>query len=260
MEKLILQKKNGQQIACVKEIPASPKGIAIVLHGFASSKESSTVTMLLRRFPAAGIGVFAIDQPAHGEEASAKEELRIGACIDSLATAEEYVVTNYPETEIFYFGSSFGAYITGLYISSRPHKGRKVFFRSAAVNMPSLFIKENPTKEEQQLLDDLEEKGYMQPSLDMGSPIRVTKAMMSDLAETDLFLLFDPNRFGENKVMMAHGAEDEVIDPAAAARFADRFNIPIRFFAGEGHSISNDETSPDHIADLAIEWFLSDNN
>lgn len=256
MERLTLQKQNGQQVACVKEIPASPKGIAIVLHGFASSKESSTVTMLLRRLPAAGIGVFAIDQPAHGEDVSAKEELRIEACKDSLAAAEDHVVSHYPETEIFYFGSSFGAYITGLYISSRPHKGRRVFFRSAAVNMPSLFIKDDPTEEEQKLLDDLEEKGYMQPSLDMGSPICVTKAMMADLAENDLFELFDPERFGAHQVMMVHGAEDDVIDPKEAARFAEKFKIPICFFAGEGHSISNDEISPERVADLAIEWFL----
>lgn len=257
MDTFVLQKRNGAQVACVKEIPAHLKGIAIVLHGFASSKESDTVRMLLRRFPEAGIGVMAIDQPSHGTGESAKEELRIEACKDSIEAAESYVTEHWPEQEIYYFGSSFGAYITGLYISTRPHKGRKVFFRSAAVNMPTLFIKENPTEAEKKLLKDLEEKGYIQPSLDLGSPIRVTKAMMEDLACNDLFMLFDPEKFGPHAVRMVHGMMDDVIDPDAAKRFADQFKIPITFFEGEGHSISTDPKSPERLADLAVEWFLA---
>ena len=155
MKNFVLQKKNGHQVSCVQELPDVLKGIAIVLHGFASSKESDTVRMLLRRFPEAGIGVVAIDQPSHGTGESEKEELRIEACKDSIEAAENYVTVHWPEQEIFYFGSSFGAYIIGLYISTRPHKGRKVFFRSGAVNMPTLFIKDNPTEAEQKLLDDL---------------------------------------------------------------------------------------------------------
>lgn len=257
MDTFVLEKKSGALVSCVEEIPENPKGIAIVLHGFASSKESDTVRMLLRRFPEAGIGVVAIDQPAHGEAESAKEELRIEACKDSIAAAEAYVTTHWPGQEIFYFGSSFGAYITGLYISTRPHKGRKVFFRSGAVNMPTLFIKDNPTEAEKKMLKDLEEKGYMQPSLELGSPIRVTKAMMEDLACNDLFALFDPEKYGSHAVRMVHGAIDDVIDPNAAKQFAEQFNLPITFFEGEGHSISNDPQSPERLADLAIEWFLN---
>lgn len=257
MENFVLEKKNGHQVSCVQEIPDDLKGIAIVLHGFASSKESDTVRMLLRRFPEAGIGVVAIDQPSHGTGESAKEELRIEACKDSIEAAETYVTEHWPDQEIFYFGSSFGAYIIGLYISTRPHKGRKVFFRSGAVNMPTLFIKENPTEAEKKLLDDLEEKGYMQPSLEMGSEIKVTKAMMGDLAENDLFEIFDPGKYGAHAVRMVHGAIDDVIDPDAAKQFAEKFDLPITFFEGEGHSISNDPQSPERLADLAIAWFQS---
>lgn len=256
MEKrnFILIKESGSRVACVERIPENIRGIAIVVHGFTSSKESSTVQMLLRRLPEAGIGVVAIDQPAHGEGVSKEEELRIEGCKDSLAAAESYVTEHWPDAEIFYFGSSFGAYITGLYLSTRPHCGHRAFFRSAAVNMPSLFIKENPTPEEQKLLDDLKEKGYMQPSLDLGSPIRVTQAMVDDLRGNDLFEKFMPD--GTFQVRMAHGAEDTTIDPEQAKRFAEKFDLPITFFEGEGHSLSNDPETPERIGDLAIEWFL----
>ena len=255
MERFSLKKESGYSVACVKEIPEAPKGIVIAIHGFTSSKDSTTVRMLLKRLPEAGFGVVGIDLPAHGEDESKEEVLRIEGCKDSVAVAERYVTEHYPGLPVYYFASSFGAYITALYISTRPHEGRRAFFRSAAVNMPSLFIKENPNEWEQKLLDDLHEKGYMQPSLSLGSPIKVTQAMIDDLAENDLFARFDPDRFGVHAIKMAHGREDETIDPKAAIHFAQEYFIPIVLFDGEGHSLGNDPATPDRAADLAIEWF-----
>ena len=294
MRKFTLPKLNGSRIACSIELPASsadntapvfeeepvvvctedqkvPGTIVIAIHGFTSSKESPTVRMLQRRLPAAGIGVIGIDLPAHGTEESSLEELRIEACKDSIAAAEEYAAREFPEAEICYFASSFGAYITGLYLSSRPHRGRKAFFRSAAVNMPSLFILEESDPKYQEYMRDLAEKGFIQPSLDLGSPVKVTKAMLDDLAQNDLFEKFAPECFedlwtgtardasglsAEHRIEMAHGASDDVIDPDAARRFADRFGLKVTFFEGEGHSLSNDPGTPDKVADLAISLYL----
>ena len=73
MENFTLEKADGHLVACVSEIPDHPKGIAIAVHGFTSSKESSTVQLLLRRLPEAGIGVIGIDLPAHGTVVSKEE-------------------------------------------------------------------------------------------------------------------------------------------------------------------------------------------
>ncbi|MBQ3393201.1 MAG: alpha/beta fold hydrolase [Lachnospiraceae bacterium] len=257
MKNFKLQKRDGHIVACVKDVPADSDMVVIAIHGFTSSKESPTVRLLLKRLPEAGIGVVGIDLPAHGAEESREEELRIEGCKDSVAAAEAYIEREYPGKEIAYFASSFGAYITGLYISSRPHRGRKAFFRSAAVNMPTLFIKSDPDQHDLELLAELEEKGYIQPSLDLGSPVKVTKAMFDDLARNDLFEKFDPERYGHHKFAMAHGEKDAVINPAAAARFAERFGIPITFFAGQGHSLCEDPKTPDKVVDLALKLYCS---
>lgn len=256
MRNFALEKKNGHRMACTEEIPQDPGKIVIAVHGFTSSKESPTVQLLLTRMPAAGIGVVGIDLPSHGTGESYEEELRLGACLDSLETAEQYAASRYPGAEICYFGSSFGAYTTALYISTRPHKGRRAFFRSAAVNMPSLFIKDSLTEEDETLRRELEEKGYFMQGFSLGRPVKITKGFMDDLARNDLFEKFGPDRYGPHKIAMAHGAEDPVIDPEAAARFAQAYQIEETVFAGEGHSLCSDPETPGKVVDLAIRLFV----
>ena len=255
MDNFTIQKKNGCRVSCVKQIPDHPAGIVIAIHGFTSSKESSTYRRLLTRLPAAGFGVIGIDLPGHGMQESAEETLRIPGAIDSIEAAEQYVLREYPRYEICYFASSFGAYLTGLYISTREHTGRKVFWRSAAVNMPELFHKENPTPKEKQQLKELETRGYFETDMDLHSPVRVTREFYNDLLENDLFQIFDPERFGKHAIAMGHGREDDVIDPQAAERFAAQYQIPVTWFPKEGHSLSNDPDTPDRVVDLAISLY-----
>ena len=257
MQQFTIEKTDGNKIACVKVVPDHPAGIVIGIHGFSSSKEASTYYTLLERLPSAGIGVICLDLPGHGTGESAKETLRISGALDSIGAVEEYALREYPGCEIFYFGSSFGAYLSGLYISARPHAGRKAFWRSAAVNMPSLFHKENPTEIEKKQLSDLDTKGYFDTSLDLNKSVRITRGMYDDLGENDLFEKFDAGRFGEHQILMVHGRNDEVISPKEAERFADRFQIPIIWFEGEGHSISKDSASVDRVMELAIKHFSS---
>ena len=257
MEKIKIQKDDGNIISCVQVIPEHPRGIVIAIHGFSSSKESSTYRLLLKRLPAAGFGMVGIDLPGHGTEESSQEPLRIPGALASIEAAERYVLREYPGYEIYYFGSSFGAYLTGLYISTRKHAGRKAFWRSAAVNMPELFHKDPPNEKEKQLLLEFETKGFFDVSMEGYKAVRVTKAFYDELLNNNLFEIFDANRFGHHKIAMAHGREDIVINPRAAEQFADRFQIPITWFPNEGHSLSSSIETPDRVVDLAITLYDS---
>ena len=256
MEYFNLQKKDGNQVSCVKVIPDDPCGIVIGIHGFSSSKEGSTYQLLCRRMPAAGLGVVCIDLPGHGTQESLKETLRIPGALDSIEAAEQYVLREYPGCRIFYFASSFGDYLTGLYIRTRDHAGRRLFWRSAAVNMPALFHSEDPSPEEIRYMEKLKEQGYFDVTMEEHRPVRITEEMYNDLLENDLFEVFDADRFGKHQVFMAHGTEDQVIDPGAAGKFAEQFGIPIHWFSGEGHSIAADPANPDRVMDLAVSFYL----
>ena len=255
MEYMKFRKKDSNIVPCVKSIPEKPKGIVIAIHGFSSSKECATYQMLLRRLPEAGYGMIGIELPGHGREEALQETLRIEGCMNSIEAAEKYISETWPGTEGFYFSSSFGAYITGLYISTREHLGRKAFFRSAAVNMPALFVRENPNERESKWLAELDQNGYFDTNVDLGAPVRITKEMYHDLERNDLFERFAPARFGDNKVAMVHGAEDKVIDPNAAKAFAGKFRIPITVLEHEGHSLGGTPETPEIVADLALKFY-----
>ncbi len=255
METFTLRKEDGNLVSCMREIPENPKAVVIAVHGFTSSKECSTFQMLRRRLPPAGYGMVGIDLPGHGTAESLRETLRIEGAKDSIAAAERYAAGLFPGLDIFYFASSFGAYLTGLYISTREHLGRKAFFRSAAVNMPSLIVKESPDETDLRNLRQLEEQGWFETNADLYAPVRITQEMYHDFETNDLFTIFDPEKYGSTRVAMVHGTLDEVIDPQAAAAFAERFSLPITFFEGEGHSLSGCPDTPDRVGDLALAFY-----
>lgn len=250
MEYFSIEKPDLYRVSCVKEIPADPKGIVIAVHGFTSSRDCSTYQMLLRRMPEAGYGVLGIELPGHGTAESSREPLRIEGCLNSIAAADAYCAVNYPGIEVFYFASSFGAYLTMLYMTKREHIGKKAFLRSAAVDMPTLVVKEHPNEEEQKKLDALKTTGYYDEGFDgLGRPVRITMEFYRDLAETDLFEIFNS---GDSRFMMAHGAEDAVISPKAAREFATKFQIPLTMYEGEGHSLAG---AAEQLADQAIAFY-----
>ena len=255
MEKIKLTKKDSHVISCITEIPKEPKGIVIAIHGFSSSKEGSTYQHLIKRLPTAGYGVLALDLPGHGREESAQELLRVEGALDSIETAEAFLTKAYPDVPVCYFASSFGAWLTGLYISSRAHKGRCVFLRSAAVNMSEFFSGETKTEQERQFMEDLETKGYFDISMEQNVSVRITKEMFEDFERSNLFELFEPDRFGHHEILMVHGEADQVIDPEAAKRFAKLFDIPLILFPEEGHSLSDHPETADRVIDLATELF-----
>ena len=221
MEKFLLTKQNGHKVPCIAEFPADMRKVVIVIHGYDSSKESMNVENLMEILPPKGFGVIAYDQPNHGSEEAAAEELSIDACVDSLACVEDYVAERFEGKEVCYFGSSFGAYILGIYLTTRPHRGNKAFMRCAAVNFPEL---------------DLDERA---------------KA----IEPVDLYRLFDDTDLDEVEIAFAHGECDSSVPVAAAVDFAERYGYPITVFPGEEHPICTYPESPGKVAELAIELF-----
>ncbi|MBQ1352113.1 MAG: alpha/beta hydrolase [Oscillospiraceae bacterium] len=240
--------ESGYAIPCISAINGQEKTVCIISHGFGSSKESTTAMMLLRELPQKGIGAIAFDFPAHGSSPVDGDKLRVEACIQTLADVEAHVRETVPEAEVVYFSSSFGAYINLQYLSGGERRKRhtgKSFLRSAAVNMPELFL--NPTEKEQ---EELREKGFIMLEYDT-RPIKLTTAFVDDLAHHDLF---QRNHVGGDRICMIHGEADETILVQHARRFAEKFQIPLTIVPGGDHSLSI-PGAPEQVLEHALRFF-----
>lgn len=250
METFTLSKANGHKISCMKLIPENADRIIITVHGFGSHRECETAKMLYRRMTAEGIGVVSYDQPAHGDNESSREPLLIGECVNSLKTVEEYVRGTYPDAGILYFSSSFGAYITLLYLSYNKHSGHKAFLRSTAVNITTLI----PALAED-YPDVLAEKGYYPLSMLGQKTIDIPAEFFDELAENDLTERFASRIYDDVDLEMIHGEKDDTIELPFAKAFADRFGIRINIVPDEGHTLSDSLETPEFVADTALAFY-----
>lgn len=257
MNRLKILKENGHMIPVILEVPENGDSVVIMVHGFTSSKECPTGQLLLRRMPEAGMGVVLYDQPGHGEEEAKEDPFRIENCMDSLAAVEKYVQMKWPEKEIFYFASSYGAYLTGLYLERRKHAGTHLLMRSGAVIMPWLFLGAPGSEPDSEALEELNKKGYLMLGLTGTRQVKVPKGMFEDmmLPENDLYGNFGESDHGNTRVAMVHGEKDQVVPVKFAREFAEKYGLPITVFEGQGHSLSDDPACPDKVADLAIDFF-----
>lgn len=259
MEKFFIEKENAGCVPCIAVIPENPEAIVIVVHGFTSCKESMTGAVLMEHLPPAGIGVVAYDHPGHGTDVARFEDLRVGNCLDSLAVVEETVLSRWPGLPVYYFGSSYGAYITALYVATRPHKGVRAFFRSAAVNMPTILLGDDLSGPEAAIQEELDKHGYIEPDLNLSGTVRIPAGFIDDMRENDLFAICGqdqtPGSIGGTKIAMAHARGDEVVDFAQAERFAKLHGIPLTVFEDEHHTLSDHKETPEKIAGLALAFF-----
>lgn len=214
------------------KITGKEKKIVIVSHGFGTSKMANTTQLLMDIWPAKGVGVIAYDFPGHGDSVEDDPPLTVRNCVETLENVETLIAEKYPEAKILYFSSSFGAYITLLYLTYREHRGLKAFLRSTAVNMPEKF--QNYLKQEQA---DFHDNGYTIIDNEYDQGIKVTTELISESADekNDVFKVYKP---GKITVHMIHGENDEVIDFEAAKQFAEQFGVPITQVEGGDHRLS----------------------
>lgn len=225
-----IERENSYSIPYRAEIKGDEKQILLVAHGFASSKESPNVNMLMEELPKEGIGVFAFDFPAHGDSPAGGEGLTTDNCMDDMKAAADYIGKVCPDAELCYFGSSFGAYIIMLYLMKYKVKNSRAFMRSAAVDMNEFF--EDLSMSQQQ---EMEKTGYIVLKYDFVPDIMLTEEFLEDLKAHDLMELFSAE---DNEFRMIHGSRDEDVDYQRAKTFAENFGIELVTVEGGDHRLS----------------------
>ena len=254
MKSLKLKKSGSTVIPCLMQVPENAGEIIIMVHGFGSEKNCATAQMLFRRMPPAGFGVITYDQPGHGPDEAREEPLLIENCLSSLRTVDRFAAEQFPDARICYFSSSFGAYITTLFLCGYPHQGHKAFLRSAAVNMPLLMLGPPGSEIDPVYQKEFEEKGYVVS--DVGpDAVRIPFGFLQGLKANDLAEKFRGRVYDDAVFEMVHGEKDSTIELPYARAFAEQFGIPLTVIPDEEHTLSDHPETPDRVADLAIAFY-----
>ena len=255
MEKFIIPKANSRGIPCIAEFPEGCSKIVIIIHGFLSSKESDNAAYMMKYFSEKGMGAIAYDQPGHGTEEAADERLILSSCLDSLRTVERYLSAKYPGAEICYFGSSFGGYVLGIYLSRKLNSGHKAFMRCGAVIFPEMILGDVHAEPDPDVMKILDTQGYIETVID-GQHARFSKEFLEELRANSMVEIYDKAKPQNVEIAFVHGEKDPVVPLAEVKAFAEKHGYPISVVPEEGHSISSSPESPGIVAAKAYELFM----
>lgn len=218
---------NGYDIPCLSSFTGKEKTIVIISHGFGGSKESAPTFALAESLSRLGIGVCSYDFPAQGDSLADGTLLRINNCINDLKAVKYYIKEQAPGAEVAYFSTSFGAYITLLYLARQQHKEEKVILLSAAINMPDLLFKRTSEK----AFDELSTQGYI-ISNNYPSPMKLSTGLYQDMEANNIYEIYKP---GYAKIHMIHGDEDEIVPLEMIKEFAKKFGAELTTIQGANH-------------------------
>lgn len=240
-----LEGKKGMIVPGLNGVDGESR-VVLMAHGFGSEKRGYTPLFMTRGLKEAGFGVYGFDFPAHGDSLLEGDQLTMARCVDSYATAETRVRELAPDAEIQYFGSSFGAYTTLLYLATCPHLGNKAFLRSAAIDMPQLIWRVVAAEGE----EAFERDGYCNLTY-YNRPLKLTRAFCEDINQYDIFELY---RKGMAQLFMIHGELDSTAFPEAARKFALEKGAKLTMVPGAEHRLM-EPGNPERALKAAIDFF-----
>ncbi|MCL2437008.1 MAG: alpha/beta hydrolase [Clostridiales bacterium] len=250
MKSEIISKARRYNVPCLYNINGQEQIVCVIIHGFGSSKNSVTATMMLEELPRAGIGAIAFDLPAHGESEVDGASLRLFNCLEDLEAVESRARALAPQAEIVYFASSFGAYIALIYLSQKKQGKPRAFLRSPAVNMPEI-LSQGLTPELRARLETTGELILDKDVYGYARDLKLTQGFFDDLQGHDVFTLW---REGMATLYMVHGEADETVLLSDVQSFARRFHVPLTIVPDGDHQLSM-PGMPECVLKLATAFF-----
>ncbi len=199
--------------------------ILLCLHGFGGDKESSVIAALRDELDKKGIGVAAFDWPAHGKSMAKDEEFRVEECLSYLDHAVAALEEKWKGKALNAFATSFGGYITMLYLDRNPSAFSRVILRSPAIRMDKVF---------RNLLSDEEFnklKSGEKLTLGYERPMQIAYDFYEDLEKNRLF----EKACHTGDILIMQGDKDDVVDPEDTKEYADRIHAGWKVFEGTDH-------------------------
>ena len=251
MEKYFDINENGNSIKC-KLYCNQPRGIesaVIACHGFCGSKESAFHRMFAEKLlgKEKRSAVLCFDWPCHGGDV--KKKLSLGLCEEYLDIVIRYARASLGAQKLFCIASSFGGYMTLVYLHRRGSPYEKIALRCPALPMHAV------TKSSLLSAEDLEKlaRGKDVPA-GFEKKINITPAFLAELEANDV-TGWDYSDYMDD-VLILHGTKDEVVPPENTRAFAHENAMTYLAVEKADHQFKDPQLSALAVADI-IRFFGS---
>jgi alpha-beta hydrolase superfamily lysophospholipase len=234
--------ENGMSIRCLSYSISNIKdaeNIVVATYGFGGKKENHAISEFVERLTGKykSFAVITFDWPCHGEDA--RKKLTISECLLYLDIVNKYIRTEFDPSGIYNYSSSFGAYITLLYIHLYNNPYNKIGLRCPAIGMYDAMLKN---------IDNdglLKLKKGKEILIGFDRKMKISSEFFDELKENDISK-FDYIDYAD-QILMIQGTCDEMVPIALTEKFSDKNVIELIEVDGADHPFSN----PKHM-DTAI--------
>ena len=241
--------KNGYNIAYNESIPENANTIIVAMHGFCGDKESSCISALEKRALGLNIGLIKFDWAGHGESEATGEQLTIDNCMADIDSIIEHVKESHPEAKLVAFSTSFGGYLTLLYLRNHETVFNQVILRSPAIHMYDVLKANILTKEEQAQIEE-----YGSTEFGFERKLKITNDFVADLKNHNVDKLYGgvslPN------VSIIHGTVDDLVPYADSESFAREHGCKLHPVVGADHRYKK-EGEIDKVIEIAIDAIMN---
>ena len=194
-------------------------------HGFGGHKDNKAAEKFADRVLTKyhDVCVITFNWPCHGDDV--RKKLSLSDCLSYLELVTKDALERFPETELYAYATSFGAYLFLLYYQRYGCPFVRTALRCPAVNMYDVITGTIMTEDDLQKIH----KGKDIP-VGFDRKVDIGGAFLAELQENDI-RKDDFLDFAENMLIL-HGTKDEVVPFAASEAFAE--NNIIEFIPVEG--------------------------
>ena len=227
MERYFEINEAGHNIRCklyCRDIHAI-RQVVVFCHGFGGHKDNSAAAKFAERLTSKHkyAALVTFNWPCHGDDV--KKRLSLDVCMAYLDLVVRHVRQRFDTEELYCYATSFGGYLTLLYLSRMGSPFRKIVLRCPAVPMADVLLNTIASAGDAELLS----KGR-EVAVGFDRKVPVSPAFLQELQENDI-RTYEFLDWAEDMLIL-HGTEDEIVPFGEVHEFCE--NQLIEFVPIEG--------------------------
>ncbi|MBO7764269.1 MAG: alpha/beta fold hydrolase [Bacteroidales bacterium] len=206
--------------------------MAILMHGFMSSKRLYPIPRIAKELARLGIGSISFDFNAHGKSEGKFIDMTIANEISDAKAVFDYVCTLPYVTEVAFVGHSQGGVIAGMLAGQLEDESRK----------PLCMVQMAPAAV---LKDDAIAGQCMNAKYDPVNPPEYVNVMFHKLGRTFIMAaqqlpIYETSSRYTGKVCLIHGKDDKIVPFSYGEKYHELYkNSDLHLIEGEGHMMRN---------------------